>query len=388
MNPHEQPSPHHGLAVPVDPARAEALRARLHEQLIGRAVPTPTPRSHAAERQELSVQTHQPEPRARRIITFAAVVIAVVGLAGVAVIASRDGTPSGDQQPMAGAPPATTAPTDSTVGSTSAPVTSPATTYETPPTTPAATTVPSRPPLPDDQIAAAALPRRDGDQLPEYGEGWTSLREVHVVEMRGDIAAVVPECAAFLDAFESEDRPAVIGVELAWLPTPPGALSSTYVVVFPDVAAAEAMFDATRTPQFVRTCSPAYDQELYGATGQSLSQPGFSYFPYYNDRPLPSITDGQTYTDLGPIDLDVDEQWAIQLNYSIDTMQVTTLRIGRVIAVVQSSRSSRILAVDDTGRAVATPSTIQSEEDYHAILRGVVQRTRDALAGIAPDQAG
>jgi hypothetical protein len=346
MTSHDSSSPHHGLAVPVDSARAEALRVRLHEQLVGRAALTPTQRPPAAERQEFTVHTHLAERRSHRLITIAAILVAVVGLAGVVAIATRNEV-STDAEPVS-----------------------------------------TLPPLPDHEIAAAALPHDDASGLPEYGEEWQSAMAIHTVEMRGDIAAEVPECAPFLDAFESSGRPAVVDAELAWHPDPPAALSSTYIVVFPDEIGAEAMFDATRDPRFIRECSPAYDQELYDATGQSLSQPGFSYFPFYNDRPVPGVTAGETYTDLDPLDLEVDEQWAVQLNYPSDTFQVTTVRIGRVVAVVQGSLTARTLGVDDTGRAVAEPAVIQTHEEYHAILRAVVQRTRDALAGIAPVQAG
>jgi hypothetical protein len=156
MNPHDPPSPHHGLAVPVDPARAEALRARLHEQLIGRTAPVPTLRPQAAERQELTVHTRPPESLARRIITIAAIAIAVGGLAGVAAIASREDAPSDDEQPATGASPSTTTPT-TTADAPSTTATSTTATSTT------ATTAPPRLPLPDDEIAAAALPRRDGE---------------------------------------------------------------------------------------------------------------------------------------------------------------------------------------------------------------------------------
>ena len=392
---HDSPSPHHGLAVPVDPARAEALRARLHDELVGRVAQTPTTRSPAAERQEFTVHSHPPERRAHRMLTMAAILVAVAGLVGVVVIATRDGASTADEQPGIGASPASTVPGTRGAATTMTPTTPALSTTDattSPPTTVPPTTeaepLPRLPPLPDDEIASAALPRRTGEQLPEYGERWQSAVAIHAVEMRGDIAAAVPECAPFLDAFESSGRPAVVDVELAWHPDPPAALSSTYIVVFPDEFGAEAMFDATRDPRFIRQCSPAYDQELYDVTGQSLSQSGYSYFPYYNDRPVPGVAAGETYTDLPPIDVDVDEQWAVQLNHTTDTFQVTTLRIGRVIAVVQGSLTARILGVDETGRAVAESAVIQTEGEYHAILRAVVQRTRDALAGIAPAQAG
>lgn len=292
------------------------------------------------------MQTHPTESRSHHMITIAATLVAIAGLAGVVALATRDE--------------ASTGPT-------------PVTTLR---------------PLPEHQIAASALPRSDAAGLPEYGEGWESARAIHTVEMRGDVAEAVPECAQFMDAFESSARPAVVDAELAWHPDPPAALSSSYVVVFPDEAGAEAMFDATSDPLFIRKCSPAYDQQLYERTGQSLSQAGFSYFPYYNDRPVPGVTAGETYTDVDPPDLQVDEAWAIQLNYPSDTFQVTTVRIGRVVAVVQGSLTTRSLEVDDTGRAVARPATVQTEEEYHAIIRGVVQRTSDALDGFAPGQTG
>lgn len=347
------PNSPYEIAVPVDRARAEALRARLHAELDRQGPTNPTPRTTSAEPQELQMSPSPTPPPARRTIAWVAAAVVAVGLAGVlAVVASRDDGP----QPGSAPPP--------TSPSTSAPTTIPPTTTTAQPTTTTLPPTTTRPPLPDAEIAAMALPDPTA-----WGEEWMRMRDfvTHAVEMRGDIAAAVPECADFLAAFERADRPATIGTELS-VELNVSALASAYVVVFPDRSAAVDMFDAIADPRFVRECSPAYDQRLFDLTGQDLSQPGFSYFPFFNDRPS-EITFGESYANLPDLDLAVDDQWRIQLDYPAndERFYVTAIRVDRVVAVVQGIRMA------------GGGELVTDDAQYESILRELVERVRTGL---------
>ncbi|MBI4934952.1 MAG: hypothetical protein HY828_13810 [Actinobacteria bacterium] len=140
-------------------------------------------------------------------------------------------------------------------------VESPAGGVESTSTTPAATsptvassTTKAPVELTDDDIARATLLSPT-----EYAPDWSSIgQNSNPIRLDATKAATHAECAGFVDVvFEGPRRPAAVQWA-AYTHGPPIDGGSQYVVVFPDEAAAIAMFDAAADPRFVNGCRPAY----------------------------------------------------------------------------------------------------------------------------------
>jgi hypothetical protein len=212
------------FAVPVDPEFARELKA----QLDGRRVrqhgsPNPSP----ADDQPVSfpgitevtlalTPDQQPDHRWRRVLKLAAAV-AVLAAGVVLVLATADD--DAERQP-ADRPRSATA---------------------------------------DRRFAAAvALTPQD------WGANYTFGRWAGQFTMWRELAETLPECAPFLDTvFENPGRPATVTTATAATGTTVPPLHWQYVVVFPDVAGAEAMMDAIHDPRYPE-CDARYRSELTG----------------------------------------------------------------------------------------------------------------------------
>jgi hypothetical protein len=280
------------IAVAVDAERAEALRRRVHAQLNVRADHSPV--------EEILMMTDASDrsQRRRRYGWMAAAALLVVGAGGIAVaINATDSEPA--DEPVAEIP------------------TTPSTTSTTPTTS---TTAP--PTLDDSEIAAATLLTAS-----EYGTGWTGLFNVPV-RLDATTAQTIPACQPYVDVvFESPSRPAEKTYFWFGAPESNVAAMTQYVVVFPDEAAAVAMFDATSEPAFA-DCIAAYNEPA----------PTDSFPPLRPSNLEPP-----------PLELAGDEVFVRRATGSFTTedgvvhtedVLSATVRVGRIITILEAADPS------------------------------------------------
>jgi hypothetical protein len=212
------------LAVPVDPEFARELKAQLDARRVRQhgslnpspAADQPVPFSGITEVTLALTPDKQPDHRWRRV-GLAAAVVAVLAAGIVLVLATADDD-------------AERRPADRPRSATS-----------------------------DRRFAGAvALTPHD------WGANYTFGRWANGFRMSRELAETLPECAPFLDTvFESPGRPATVTTATAATGTRLPPLHWQYVVVFPDVAGAEAMMDAVHDPRYP-DCDARYRSELSG----------------------------------------------------------------------------------------------------------------------------
>lgn len=211
------------LAVPVDPEYSRELKAQLDARRVrqhGSPNPSPADDDQAIQLPRITEVTlvltpdEQPDHRWRRVGLLAAAVVAVLA-AGTVVLATSDD--DADLRP-ADTPPSATA---------------------------------------DRQFAAAvALTPVD------WGANFTFGRWNPQFRMTRELAETLPECEPFLDTvFESPGRPATVTTATAATGARATPVHWQYVVVFPDVAGAEAMMDALHDPRYP-ACDARYRIKL------------------------------------------------------------------------------------------------------------------------------
>lgn len=223
------------FAVAVDPEFARELKAQLDARRVRQhGPPKPLPAEDyviqlPSEVTLVPTPDQHPDHRGRRVGLLAAAVVAVLVAGAVLVLATSDDD--------AGLRPADTPPTDSTAPATVEPPSAPA-----------------------DRQFAGAVALRPNDWGPNYTFGRWSPR----FRMSRELAETMPECEPFLGTvFESPSRPATVTTATASTGTTAAAAHWQYLVVFADVAGAEAMMDALHDPRYPK-CDERYRSEYSG----------------------------------------------------------------------------------------------------------------------------
>lgn len=222
------------FAVPVDPEFTRELKAQLDARRVRQHwPPKPSPSDDPAIQLPRHTEVtlgHEPVSRPdrswRRGWLLAAAVVAVLVAGTVLVLATSD-----DDSVLR---PAATLPPESSSPTTVAP-----------------------PSAPSDRQFAAAVALTPDDWGPNY-----EFSRSRPYEMSRELAESLPECVPFLDTvFESPGRPATVTTAIA-MPThnSPTVSHLQYVVVFADVAEAEAMMDALHDPRYPE-CDARYRNE-------------------------------------------------------------------------------------------------------------------------------
>jgi hypothetical protein len=345
----DQPNVPDELAVTPDPARAEALRARLHDQMVRAA--TPLHRSDSFPSKEIPMTDHTESPKGgRRMLSLAGAVLVVGGaIAAALLFVDRPDDPSA---PVASTPS----------------ITEPAgTTSITSTTTPSPTTTLA--PLSDPEIATAALLHADdfetiaGVGMHQLDAGPFTQYQRGVAFDRA-LAEQVPACEPYLDAaFESRSRPAVTDARFFWMDDTAISMEPQYVVVFPDETAAKAMFDATADPDFLTGCAYGYLDVMLPTFDET-----FIWFPYWRGQ--------DTDTELV---IEGDQSWYRTYGYDITDpdwpgrrMFSATVRVGRVVTVITVE-----------GETDIDPQAVTNDE-FEAIVARFVERAEAAQANQPP----
>jgi hypothetical protein len=339
------------IRAAYDPVRAERLRGMLHAELRDVA-PFERKQDNVAPAEEVEVLTKNSvkSKRGVRVLALAAAV-AIVGLAATVVaISVRDSDEPGNQSPLPS--------TATTVAPATAPSTTPPTTT---PSTVSPTTVAA---LSDAEIAGATL-LADG----EYAPGWVQLTLNGTapwgagMKMDAAIAELVPACAPFIDAaFESPNREAAVAYTFfnTTSPSPPSP-EPQYVVVFPDEAAAKAMFDAITDPAFLDGCVSGYLAQM---TDPAFGDSDFVWFPFFT-----------TTQALDPPTLDLSADQVLVRAYTdhVGTQGTrfvaASMRVGRVVAHIDGETQ------DVDSNPVLTP------EQFQQLASRIIDRAHAALNG-------
>jgi hypothetical protein len=131
----------------------------------------------------------------------------------------------------------------------------------------------------DERVAEASLLQSD-----EYSSNYITTAFQRVV-LDADLAATLPECAAFTAAFPSGARPAVTASR--WFADRTAGLALQFVMVLPDKAAAKVTFDAIAAAGFDDACMPAYLRHVRRTSCCAFDE---DYVPFQvGNRPSPHL---------------------------------------------------------------------------------------------------
>jgi len=237
----------------------------------------------------------------------------------------------------------------------------PQSTLAPPPSTAAPTTT-----APFDEALAAAIAEGMLLSADDFAPGWETIPFKEVVLDR-DLAATVPGCADALDTvFESPERTAVT----AWrhFSSPIPAVVRQYVVVFPNEADAQAMFDDSTAPGFDEGCFWPY----YRLTAENTER----WCCDINDPATPPLYGVQIESertheaDAFSLRVDDAQYWidAEGVEHGPETFRAATIRIGRTIIVIET------ILFDELGNPAV------SIDEFHDAIDNAINRANAALA--------
>lgn len=331
---------------PADEGLDPAVRARLlHDvrrlvaERSGAQAGDRTGATHPVEHVEVVMNESPNPPRWRTVAFVVAAVAAVAAL--VVVLVPRSGaddveSPAGE----GGATSVSTAATTSTVVSSTT------------------STVPVAE-LTDEDLARAMVLT-----AAEYAPGWGSIgQNGNPVRLDGAKAATLAECAGFVDVmFEGPRRPATVLWDTMTYGVPI-AEAVQYIVVFPDEAAAIAMFEGANDPRFISECMPAYMGPEVPCCEVVEFAPGMVGF-VHEEGLFEHVGDQSKFRDL-------DFYWtnADGRRVGPETALHALIRVGRSVIGIE------MVSVADGGVVIAT------REDFQNAVNNVVVRAEAALAG-------
>jgi DNA-binding SARP family transcriptional activator/WD40 repeat protein len=222
-----------------------------------------------------------------------------------------------------------------------------------------AAALPSWTPSVDALIAGASLmPASD------YADDWTD-GEYGGIRLDAAAAAPIPGCQAALDTvFETETRAATTATKNFVRAAPFFGASFQYVVVFPDEAAAEAMYDALADPTFRQACLQPYAQQLAPDGVLEVSAPQIGYSPFWGV----ALEARDVASPVGEAFAVVHHQFWTFLEYSggPDEFWVAVLHVGRAVHMIEVPR-------------VAFGTDLFTDEEVDGIVARLALRAQRAL---------
>lgn len=228
-------------------------------------------------------------------------------------------------------------------------------------TTAAPSTTPAPVDLSDEDIARAVLL-----SPAEYAPNWSTIgQNSNPIGLDADKAATHAECAGFVDVvFESPRRPAAVQWAV-YTHGPPIDEGLEYLVVFPDEAAAIAMFDAANDPRFIDECRPAY----IGPEPPCCQPITYEFWP----NPVGFVGQEGLFEPVG----DQSVFTSTEFTFTDETGKV----VGPFTDYVALVRVGRVVIGLDTIAVGRNGEVVTSHDDFQNALGNVVVRARAALAG-------
>ena len=308
-----------GSTVEIDPSFRAELLDEARRRLSGAPVAARRRVASTADIDERTEMTVMPLDRPRwmrpMLLAAACVVLVTVTVLALTTLEGSDGDEPADTPPVSVTTTVTTDP---------------------------ATSLPTGPPLTDEQLVAAIMldPAELGLSRVEPVRGWEVIdtRDPHHFDL--DRYSARPECSAFDEVFEPLESSTHADRTFGLVPSQP---ADQIVAVFPDEATASAVFDGWLDPAFA-PCLELYSYQWafrFGAPTEppfSVSADDFAYYTF--------------------------EQPGGQINAG------GVVRVGRTLTFVDASI---------TWYEPARP--LMSEQEFGQIIDRVVARAEAALAG-------